>query len=297
MKNSITFLLLLISISAFTQIDLGYNLKKGQVFKIVTYADQNIKQEMMGTETEIKQKITMGIKYEVTNANNGIFDLKCTYYRIVYVTSAMGMEVNYDSENPSAAIDPAAMGFAALLDKSFMLKFNSTGEILEVTGFEEMIDAMIDDMGNLDEITKAATKEQLKMQFGGEQLARTMEQSLKFFPTSGKAKTGETWTITTTLGAYAMDISSDYNLIDYTNKTATISVNSDIESSTFTQNAGSMEMEMEMSGNQSGQYIIDRSSGMLLSGIITQDLTANATTMGMTIPMKIKSENTFTRED
>ena len=42
---------------------------------------------------------------------------------------------------------------------------------------------------------------------------------------------------------------------------------------------------------------IDRSSGMLISGKVTQDLTATAKAMGMTIPMKIKSENSFLRED
>lgn len=297
MKKGLTILLVFLGISAFSQIDLEYNLKKGQTYKIATIADQTVEQEVMGNPMNVKQKITMGISYEVVGVSNEVFEIKCTYYRVAYESLAMGMEVNYDSENPTETIDPAAIGFSAIVDKSFSMKFNKSGEVTEVTGFEKMINEMVDGFGNLDEESKAVTKEQLQSQFGGEQLKKTMEQSLKLFPTTGKAKKGDTWSITSTLGMYAMDISSNYDLVDYNRKTATINVSSQIEPSTFTQNTGEMEMDMEMSGSQLGQMIIDRSSGMLISGKVTQDLIATAKAMGMTIPMKIKSKNTFLRED
>ena len=85
----------------------------------------------------------------------------------------MGMEVNYDSENPTETINPATLGFSAIVDKSFAMKFNKSGEVIEVTGFEKMINEMVDAFGELDEESKTATKEQVQSQFGGEQLKKT----------------------------------------------------------------------------------------------------------------------------
>ncbi|MCP4459127.1 MAG: hypothetical protein GY816_14055 [Cytophagales bacterium] len=294
MKNFASLLLFLIGVSASAQIDLRYDLKKGQLFKVATIVEQNVEQNMMGTEVEVKQKFTMGISYEVTNASDGIFDMKCTYYRVAFESSAMGMEVNYNSENPPSTIPAAALGFAALIGKSFMMKFKATGEVVQITGFETMIEEMINGMELPDE-ERATTKELLNGQFGGEELTKTMEQSFKFFPSSGEANKGDKWSISTTLGMYAMDITNNYVLMDYDKRTATITVESEIEKSTFSQNTDGMEMEM--SGSQTGQMIIDRKSGMLISAKINQDLTATANMMGMSVPMKIKSVNTFFRED
>lgn len=297
MKKFTSLFLLFIGLSGFSQIALTYQLKKEQFFKIVTVADQTIEQNIAGTIAEVKQKITMGISYEVVSATKELFDIKCTYYRIAYATSAMGIEVNYDSENPNQEVEPGAVAFAALLDKSFFIKINTSGAVLEVSGFDEIIDAMMEDFGELDEATRSATREQFKLQFGDEQITKTMEQSLKFFPISGKAKKNEKWSISSTLGMFEVDIKSDYELSGYDQKSATISVWSEIAPSSFKQNAGGVDMEMEMSGSQSGEYIIERSTGMLISGRIVQDLTASAKTMGMTIPMKINAENTFVRVD
>ena len=147
-----------------------------------------MEQEVMGNPVNVKQKITMGIQYEVLGVSDEVFEMSCTYYRVAFESMAMGIEVNYDSENPIETINPSAIGFAAIVDKSFNMKFNQAGEVTEVSGFEQMISEMVDFFGELDDQSKAATKEQLRSQFGGDQLKKTMEQSLKLFLLPEKPK-------------------------------------------------------------------------------------------------------------
>lgn len=291
MKKFLTLALTALTLVASAQIDLKYNLQKGQKFKILMVMDQDITQDMMGQTMEQQQTITQGVEYEVLSASGGMVDMKCTFYRMGMSISAMGMDMSYDSKTGEGADTPFGSVFGALVNQSFTIKMNGSGEVVGISGIDTMLDKIVEASGQGPEM-----KDQLAGQFGDEAMTNSMTQALKYFPSNMKATKGQTWSYTTGLGLYDVEMTNSYTLSEYSPTEATISVSSVLEPSSFTQSQNGMDMEMNMSGTQSGTMTIERKTGMLLKGEITQDLTATANAMGMEIPMTIKTTNSFVRE-
>lgn len=296
MKPLLSLFTLCIAIGLHAQIDLKYDLRKGQSFKILTVVDQTIEQNVMGQSVETKQKITFGSDYKVISQNDDYYNLKCTYYRVGYFISSTGMEISYDSETDTESTNPATAPFAAMLNKSFNMHMTPGGEILKVEGVDQLLDDIINSV-ELPDDKKTQLKTQLATQFGEESQMKSQEQVFKFFPETGKANKGDKWSYNTTLAAYDVDMVNNYTLKSYDKSEAEIVVNSEVMRGSFTQMSNGMEVDMTLGGDQYGTFLVDRDSGMIRQGVINQSLEGEASMMGMNIPMVIKSESTFTRED
>jgi hypothetical protein len=296
--KKLTTLLVLIACAGIVsaQIPLRYTLKQGQSFKIMQSIDQFISQDIMGMKQDMQQTIKMGTRYDVTAVAGDVYTVKCTYYRVAMNMNAMGMEMSYDSDNPSGAADPMSLVFAALVNQSFTMKFNTAGDILGISGVDVMINNMIGGMGLTDPEQEAATREQLSAQYGDEAMMNSMEQVLKIFPASGKGNKGETWSTNVKMPGFNLDLNNQYQLSDFDNVNATMKVTSLISPTTIKQNQGGMEMEMEMSGSQNGIVVVERATGMVMKSTMTQDITAKVNAMGMSWPMTIKSTIAVNRE-
>lgn len=297
MKKLLTLLLLTSVFSLSAQIDLKYNLKKGQTFKILSTAEQDIDQEIMGQSMKVKQTYIQGVKYEVVSVFGGNAKINCTFYRTAFDVSSMAMSMSYDSEDESTdENNPLSLTFGSMLNKSFSIQLSFNGKVQSVEGMDAIINDIMDAAGT-DENTKAQMQAQLETQFSGEAIGKSLEQGLNFFPPNGKAAEGDEWSFEASLGVYDVNIQNSYSLQSFDQNTATITLNSTIDADNFTQEMNGQEMQMSMKGNQSGEIQIERSTGMIIQGVINQDMEATAAMMGMTVPMKIKSTNTFVRED
>jgi len=296
MKILLSLWTLCVVINVNAQIDLKYDLKQGQTFKILTVLDQKIEQEMMGQSIETVQKITFGTDYKVISTNPEYYDVKCTYYRVGYFVSATGMEISYDSETDTETTNPATAPFAAMLNKSFSMHLTPSGQVLKVKGVDQLLDDIVNSV-ELPEDKKTQLKTQLSSQFGEKSQMKSQEQVFKFFPETGRASKGDQWTYNTTLASYDIDMVNSYTLKSYDPSKAEIEVMSEMLPGSFTQMSNGMEVEMTLGGKQLGTFFVDRDSGMIRQGVINQDLKGEATMMGMNVPMVIKSESTFTRED
>ncbi len=296
MKRLLTLLLLTSFFSLSAQIDLKYNLQNGQSFKILTVAEQAIDQEIMGQTMQINQSYTQGTKFEVMSVASRETRIKCTYYRIAFKMSSMAGNMSFDSADPASSNGSLAMTFGSMVGKTFFITMDQTGTIKKVEGMDAIVNEIIESTA-IDQASKSQLKMQLETQFGSDAIAKSMEQGFMFFPANGRAKQGDQWAYDTNLGIYDVNVTNVYSLTALDANTATISLSTTMDSGKFSQNMNGQQMEMELSGTQSGSVKVERQTGMIIEGVVKQDLEAKASTMGMTIPMKIKGTNTFTREN
>ena len=62
------------------KVTLRLNLKEGDSFRFKIVVDQTIDQTVMGQHQSMKQQIGMGQQFDVLGVNEGVYDVKMTYF-------------------------------------------------------------------------------------------------------------------------------------------------------------------------------------------------------------------------
>ncbi len=267
------------------KISLEMKFKEGDVFKIVNRADQEISMKMMGMSNDVGQKFDFYLKQEVKSvAEDGSADIEVTYDRIVYEINMalMGQKITYDSEidEPGGA-NPMADAMDPVVGKSFTMKLDKRGQVLEVTGLEAILDGM------------AASGGEANMEaFKPENIKKTMQGIQAIYPDVLVGE-GDTWGAETDLsGDYPLDLKTTYKVEKIESDKIILGVDGTVSSdgkAELPNGAGSMSMD----GTQKGTMEIDRATGMMLNGDLVQDISGEVTAMGQSSPMTISSKITI----
>ena len=137
-------------------------------------------------------------------------------------------------------------------------------------------------------------------QFGDDSMRQMMENLSRYFPDHPVA-IGDTWQIKTDIGVpYPMSMDNRFTLRKLTDREAVIDGTSTIKPGPNAAEDGMEMMDgkltMELTGEQSGQIIVDRKTGMILSSNVIQHITGTSTMTTqhsddpMVIPMTIESK-------
>ena len=214
------------------------------------------------------------------------------------------MTTEYDSRDTAADVPPTAQGFAGLVGQSFMMTMTPKGGVTEISGMDEMIDNMIDQM-EVPGLPKEQLRTQLKTQLGNESMKGNMAQMVAAYPEE-PVKVGDTWTnqsqVRTTM---TMVNETTYTLNKVEDGKAFIGV----EGTIVTDPEGDpmemmgMSMSFALEGTQKGTLVLDIASGMTLESNINQLISGDVSMsggqlgdQGMEFPMSIESTNTIKQQ-
>src|ERR1035437_1615600 len=196
------------------KIILKLNLKKGDAFQYDANIDSKISQKMMGMDMDMGTTMFFGYLMEVTNVDEkGNADFKITYNRIkMKMTNKMIPAIEYDSDDTTSAnSNPALAGFSAIKGCSFTMTISPSGEITNIKGVDAMFDKMFGAMGSNDPSFEA-TKDNLKKQFGEDNIKQTFGSSFNIFPDHG-INIGEIWDKDMKMGgSYPLMMKNKYQL-------------------------------------------------------------------------------------
>lgn len=308
MKTSIYYLVILFISSTFTisnaqEVNLKLNLKKDDTFYLENVVKQNITQQMMGQEMKIEQNITYGYEFHVTEVlPNNDYKIKMTYEKIGYKQDSQFSSVNYDSEDPNAEITPQTQSFAALKGMSFTIICDTKGNVSDIDGVNAIVDKLLsyyDDIFN--EAQKADLREKLKKQYGDEAMKSTLANTMNIFP-DGPVTTGAEWSRKISLDmGMAMLVDNTWKLNAIEGNKAKIGINSTIVSqpSENPMKVQGMELTYDMKGTQTGDMVLNITSGLTEKATITQNIdgimlmSGNTLPEPMEVPMKIESTITI----
>ncbi|MBL7766013.1 MAG: hypothetical protein JNJ58_07975 [Chitinophagaceae bacterium] len=252
-------------------VTLRLNFKQGEKFHYDMTTVQNITQTMMGKDMSVKQEMGFGFNYEVKSAEKEMYQVMVTYDRIRMKQDNPMMQVNFDTDDPATMKDGKFTALADLKGKSFTLTLNHYGDVTGISGLESL-------SNSLGQSGMSDTS-----------MMNMMEMSFKIYPEKAM-KVGDTWKkdMTNDLGGMLkMKIANEYELLSVKDGMAEIGVKSVITSE---PGAAKQEMEMTLNGTQNGSMKVDVTTGMMLNSNFKQDITGKASTQGMEIPMKIKSD-------
>jgi hypothetical protein len=166
----------------------------------------------------------------------------------------------YDSDDPAAAQNPMAAqlneAFGSMIGKSFLEVMDNRGNVIRV------------DMKNLT---------------GNEKFANNLSSGAQFgnYP-DHKVSVGESWEKDITpLEGSDMKVHAKYTLEKVSGKKATIHFDGTLSANTV------QDVDMKLDGTQSGEMIIDISTGWLIESTVDQDLKLDLDQNGQKFPATI----------
>jgi hypothetical protein len=261
----------------FVQAQNKIKLDKGQKFETNTVMTMSMNMEQMGQSLEISSNINSTNQIEVKTTSKDSFVIASTLSKMKLTGSAMGQDMNYDSENP--ADKNSEIGKA--LSKSI-------GQTTEVT---------VNSIGKITNVKKPATGDEtagmLGMLGGGNENDGTdtgVKGIFANFNTS-KIKTGDTWMDSSIDGKNKMV--NTYLVKEIKSDEVSVNVIS-LESRSFTKEQQGMEVLISMEVKSNGDFVYEKSTGLLKSSNVVAESTGTAEVMGMTIPITNKTTGVVT---
>ncbi|MDP5169780.1 MAG: DUF6263 family protein, partial [Bacteroidia bacterium] len=262
---------------------LRVNLSVGDKLSYHSMTDQLIVQDIMGMKQEMKQQIGLTYDMVVESKESGVYTLSYTYTRSQFMMDAGPMmgKVEYDSDTHEGEIEAMARGYAATVGKSFSVKMDERGQVLEITGVDEMISSMMEDFADLPEAEREAIKTSLQTQFGGEALKGSIQASSPVYPEK-KVKAGSSWeSAYRTESGFSLDITSSTAVTSLNGEeavlTATLSQASDPETS---MEMSGMKLVYDIKGGGETTSTVSLGNGMLSKSTTVQNLSGEVTASG-----------------
>ncbi|MDX1362660.1 DUF6263 family protein [Arenibacter latericius] len=210
MKRFLLFTIFtLLHIVVFGQVSLGYNLHKGDVFKVKQEAEQIITQELDGASHVITNLINGVLEFKVLNEVAEGYIIALTFKDLnLRMTSSIEGELMNIKAKEVVVGDMQSKIFNTILENPVTLTLAKTGDILNVQGGDSLVSKMATASGLKDEFALNLMKKSLRKEFGSEALSNSYKQMTYIYPNkkvqvsdtwentySGKLKTATTWTL------------------------------------------------------------------------------------------------------
>ncbi|HKO82104.1 MAG TPA: DUF6263 family protein [Chitinophagaceae bacterium] len=277
----ITVLVTIISIQSCKSPSAGkvlkFNLEKGKAYDYDLIWDMD--QQMMGQDSKIN--ISGGYTIDVTDDKNNVKTLKAVYKDFKMYMKMMGMELDIDTDKPVEPLsgedikaNPLGMMsriFTGIKGKEFIMKVDEEGKVLEVSGFEQIVNGMVDSLETGEDI-KMQIRASLKDQFNAQNIKDQFAQVFTIFPNK-EVKVGDTWEKSWQLGGRMP--------AKYVTKYTVKEIEGDHVSLAAQTSIGSDNDDMKIKGTQTGNLLVDSKTGLVINAEFAQDM--QTTTRGMDI--------------
>jgi hypothetical protein len=198
---------------------------------------------------------------QVVDENNDLKTIRTTYKRIdMTVDMGNDQKMEFSSEKEVDAADfmqlPSKM-FSIIKGKSFTMQVNEKGEIISVTGFDKIGEAVVSEM-NLPEEMKPMMRQNFQKQFNDDAVKQMFSQSFEVFPNK-YVKVGDSWKKNSNLAALKQDIATIYTVKNIKGNRVFLNGESKHKSS-----------DGKNSGTQTSKLIIDAKTGLMIDGVFDQ---------------------------
>lgn len=273
------FLLFFLSLNLWVvsgQNALSYKLEEGQSFTIHQVALQYITQELSTGSQVITNDIRSKMEFTIASVSDSVYtitiefkDLKMDMKSDLYGTLMHVDALQLDESDVQSRI------FHSLIGAKVQMRMTPTGDVLEVEGGEQLIDAMVDAAGFKDAFTREMLSVSLQKEFGSDALSKSYEQMTFFYPVQ-PVREGDSWE--TQFGG-KLSATNHWTLNSRSVDTSEISGTAEAVLDVVDQ-----QTTMKLEGTQTSKLIVNSKNGIL------QNLVVNGTYTGYSILTQLGNE-------
>jgi uncharacterized protein DUF6263 len=169
-------------------VELRWKYEKGQELRYRT--TQKVSSDVNGTPVRQQMSTTMALEVKEVD-EKGVVTILVRYEAVAARASGV-QEYDYDSEkDKEPPDDPPTRMMSKLVGQVFTMKTGPDGKVLEVRGYEKLVEAMSKAFGE-DEAARERAKQALKQMFSDEACQSRMQQLAPPLP-AGKVRKGDGW--------------------------------------------------------------------------------------------------------
>lgn len=255
---------------------------KGYDYEMTTSLDQEIMGQTM------KMDMSMYYSLDVKDDDGDSKTIESKVDRFKMKSEVMGMNIDVDTDQPIPEGDdknPLVMVkklFGAIKGQQFSMKVNAEGKVLEVSGFDDMAQTIVESLG-VDEEEKEQMKKQFADQFNAESMGDQFERMWYIFPNK-EVKVGDSWEKTSKIsGTMPGNYHSTYKVTDIEGDMVTLEEKTKVDSEGEEDN-----VKVKMKGDITGTIVVDSRSGLVVNA--DHDMKFAAGAEGVNFEMKAKSK-------
>ncbi len=263
---------------------LKFNLEKGKGYDYEM--TMNMDQEIMGQPIQMDMSTYYSMEVDADDGTTKTISTSIDRFKMK--TAAAGFNLEVDTDNPvtstldsSGKDDPFKMVsklFGAIKGKKFTMKVDAEGKISDITGFENMGQALVDSL-DLPAEEKDKMRQQFDKQFNGDQVRSQLERFWYIFPNK-EVKIGDTWNRTMDLnGDMPGKYNSTYKVTEIEGDIVTLDEKTKVDSE---------QEKMKLTGDITGTIVVDSKLGLVVSANQDMNMKAEASGMSFDIKGKIK---------
>ena len=247
------------------EVVLQFNLQKGKAYVYDMLMD--FEQETEGKK--MSSGLTWRYRLNVTDEKNTIKTIRTTYERIAVSLDMGGQKLEFSSDNnggdPTNPLNMLSNMFSALKGKSFFMKVDEKGAILEIDGLNKIGEAMIEEM-NVPEQNKKMFLKNFTDRFNAKEVRETFGQAFSFYP-GKKVKSGDSWKTETSskIGPLQGNMITTYRLKRIDGNKITL-----VGTSTIDPGKDNSEK-----GTQTAQLLVDAKTGLVLQNVFETKINGN----------------------
>jgi len=284
------------------KLDLRLRLQEGQAYKFRMVNDQKMTYTVQGREMEMNQKMSTEFAFDVQNVDEaGDATIKVNFQAVSADMEGPMGKISYDSVNPTEVAHPMMKAFAAMAGQSYTVVLSEKGEVKKVEGMKELMALIIDSVDLPDGQAGEMMKKQFENMFGEQANVEMMGQWFSMIPDQ-PVGIGDSWSKTVfETTRMPMIVESKWTLKERKGGIAFLAVEAGIKSNPDAEpmEMGQMKLTMDVSGEQSGTYELDESTGWIVSSRVIQKISGDQMISGspsgsVTIPLSM--ETTITME-
>lgn len=277
------------------EIDLAYNFKKDQQFRLNVRTQQMIEQDLGGFIQTIQNLIESEVQFKVIEVQSDSARLEVAYKHLYFsLDGPMGEGIVMSSEGDVK--DPINKIMRSMVNNPFYVNLSKSGRILSVEGMEEVIGKINESLNLLDDNIKESIHSSIDNQFGKESFKSSFITGLIIYPEKS-LQVGDTWSSQLTdYSIIPLEMITTWELKNIRKQTAHIEGNSTLQSMVKPKKNQSDTDKIEMSGTNNIRAIINVATGWLQESIQTSDISGTMVLPPneyfdetVDIPMKIKT--------
>ena len=216
--------------------------------------------------------------FEVIADDDNVKVLKGEYRKFRLYMKIMDLEMDIDMDKPAAAENESLEGimqrlFSKIKGRAFTLKVDEKGNVIAVSGFDEIITGIIDSAG-LNEEMALQMRASLIDQFSEQELKNQLAHVFVIFP-DNVINRGDSWQRNYGIaGKIPADFSTTYTVAKIEGDQVTLDARSII---------GPAGQGMEIKGKQEGTLLVNIKTGLVMKAEFQQEMQTNVNDLLLTI--------------
>ena len=302
MRTSLATLTLLLSVTlaarADDKLDLRMHWSKGDTHQMSVSLDQTVEQMPGTTRQQTSQTVGVSYSFKVEDVDaQGNATISVRYDSVSFHAKTPSGVVDYDPTKPAAGPMPVMVtALAALVGQSYSVTVGPHGKVTQIGGLQKMLDNVLAHLNVSEGVLRLAIERTIRQQLSEANLKQSLRDVFAPFPDHPIA-VGESWTRATPISmGFPMNLNTTYTLQSVENGVASVAISGKAATvPNAMMDLGSVKMDYDLKGEQTGSLQITQSTGWTRSASISQHLAGSATLRGpntdpQIVPMTIQSE-------